>query len=107
MYSHLHSPQNLRSSATIGCKTVFLSYSVYTKPGYEPGASRLGRALYHVVLRAFSPLQISQRSITIQNRPTSFCRDFTVCDVVPGGIRPAKIISHPTTSELTWPGSLP
>jgi len=24
----------------------FLSYSVCTEPGYEPGASRLGRALY-------------------------------------------------------------
>ena len=79
-----------------------LSYSVCTEPGYEPGPPGFHRALYHVVLRAFPPLQISQRSITVQNRPTSSCRDLTVLDVVPGGIRPAKLFpSRPATSELT------
>src|SRR6478609_8660257 len=67
-----------RQAARQSVARQFLSYSVFTEPGNEPGASRLGRALYHVVLRAFSPLQNSQRSITVRSGPTSFCRDFTV-----------------------------
>src|SRR5207244_2141489 len=44
----------------------FLSYSVCTEPGYEPGPPGFWPGALPVVLRAFPPLQIFQRSTSAE-----------------------------------------
>src|ERR1017187_8635493 len=83
----------LQEAARQSVARQLLSYSVCTEPGIEPGASRLGRALYHVVLRAFPPLQILSKIKHRSTRADKFLPRLYSLDVVPGGIRPLQILS--------------
>ena len=61
MYSHQAFANQNSQRRDNWVQDSFLSYPARAGPGVEARASRLGRALYHVVLRAFAPPSLKEQ----------------------------------------------